>query len=229
MERKTEGVRVWFFLLNDIIRPCYIISWWIGSRLRLLREKSDNRLSLRDRSVFTGRFDVTRFDPRCNEVRGISYYQATPAILLKQVLDKLPPEMKESTFIDIGCGKGGAIDVAANYPFTKLIGVEISPRLCELARNNLAVTDSMGRIQIVCSDATEYAYPDGPLMIYLFNPFSVDWICQFAKNLKLLCDVHQDPVFVAYYYPKWEADFLANSYFEKVGGSLAYGIYRCNS
>src|SRR4051794_23925092 len=42
------------------------------------------------------------------------------------------------TFADFGCGKGRIVQQAAKRPFRRVIGVEISPALVEVARSNLA-------------------------------------------------------------------------------------------
>src|SRR6185503_12151373 len=42
------------------------------------------------------------------------------------------------TFIDFGCGKGRVVHQAARWPFRRVIGVEVSPELAEIARAGLA-------------------------------------------------------------------------------------------
>ena len=46
------------------------------------------------------------------------------------------------TFIDLGSGKGRAVLLASLYPFRRLIGVEFSPELTEVARLNVQAVSS---------------------------------------------------------------------------------------
>jgi predicted RNA methylase len=43
----------------------------------------------------------------------------------------------ETTFVDIGSGKGRALIIAAEYAFKRIIGVEYSPSLATICRRNL--------------------------------------------------------------------------------------------
>ncbi len=60
-------------------------------------------------------------------------YRASKAAPMRQLLDtaELPAH---KVFIDMGCGKGKALMIAADYGCQTLIGVEYSPTLCERAR-----------------------------------------------------------------------------------------------
>ena len=49
-------------------------------------------------------------------------------------------ELDEATgaFLDLGCGAGRSLVVAARFPVTRLIGVELDPVVAALARRNVA-------------------------------------------------------------------------------------------
>src|SRR3954466_4607571 len=62
---------------------------------------------------------------------------------------------EQDTFVDFGWGKGRVLQQAANRPFRRVIGVEISPVLAEIARTNLAARARQHRarsVEIVVSD-----------------------------------------------------------------------------
>src|SRR6516225_8353137 len=61
-----------------------------------------------------------------------------PPPALTEAISWLPIAHEAFTFVDIGCGKGRALMVASAFPFRRLVGVEISPELCEIARANTA-------------------------------------------------------------------------------------------
>jgi SAM-dependent methyltransferase len=112
------------------------------------------------------------------------YVAATPSALT-QAISALPLRCEEVTFVDIGCGKGRALLVAAQFPFRHLVGVEISSELCDIARANAATNpDLASRITIRNEDATRTVYPEGPLLLFLFNPFLAPVLRSVLKNLE---------------------------------------------
>jgi SAM-dependent methyltransferase len=83
--------------------------------------------------------------------------------------------IEDYTFIDFGCGKGRAVLLASEMKFREVVGVELNPRLSELARANAAIWTNAGKalspIRIVTGDVLEMKWPDGPCLVYLYNPF----------------------------------------------------------
>ena len=91
------------------------------------------------------------------------------------------------TLIDMGSGKGRVLFVAAEYPFRRVLGVEFSTELHRQALDNLARYRHRGRrcgeIEAVHCDAAEFEFPDGPLVIYMFNPFGPEVMGRMLTNL----------------------------------------------
>jgi SAM-dependent methyltransferase len=82
---------------------------------------------------------------------------------------------RRDVFLDYGSGKGRAVILAAMRPFRKVLGVERSPELCELARENLShAADKLvcRDVEIVHADAVQFEVPDDVSVIFLFNPFT---------------------------------------------------------
>lgn len=82
----------------------------------------------------------------------------------------------DCTFVDLGCGKGRAVLMAATLGFRKVIGVELNPALAATATENLERWRRRRMVlspaSILCGDATEFRFPGGPCLLYLFNPFA---------------------------------------------------------
>ena len=53
-------------------------------------------------------------------------------------LDSLAIDASRFTFVDLGCGKGKPLMVAASYGFRRLVGVDISAECIAIARRNIA-------------------------------------------------------------------------------------------
>jgi len=108
-----------------------------------------------------------------------AYFGVAPSVfhaLLKRWKRSKPfAPIEQFTFIDVGAGMGRAILLAADYPFRKVIGIELNPLLVEIARRNLSTWHSGGAarapLQILCGDAVDARIAKGPCLAFLFNPF----------------------------------------------------------
>jgi SAM-dependent methyltransferase len=82
---------------------------------------------------------------------------------------------RQYNFIDFGSGKGRALVLAAEAGFRKVIGVEISPALHEVAIRNVATyrqqRPQAGPIELRCGNATAFELPPGDTLLFFFNPF----------------------------------------------------------
>lgn len=79
-----------------------------------------------------------------------------------------------NSFLDIGCGKGRALCVAAHYGFTRLTGIDFSKKLADEAAANLERTKQKFPViqySIYNNDAFYFEIPDDVTCIFLFNPF----------------------------------------------------------
>ncbi|HEY6396040.1 MAG TPA: class I SAM-dependent methyltransferase [Solirubrobacteraceae bacterium] len=105
--------------------------------------------------------------------RGFDYV-ASDWSSLRRMLKKT--EIGESDcFLDVGAGKGRILFLAAQYPFRRVLGVELSDSLCGIARRNLAIHRDRLRcpnVEVIGADALEYAIPDDVTFLYMYNPFS---------------------------------------------------------
>ena len=113
-----------------------------------------------------------------------AYYGVAPSVLT-QAIAALPVKQVNFSFVDLGCGKGRAVFVAADFPFRHLYGVEIAPELCDAARSNIELDPKWkGRVTILNHDATTVTFPDGPLIIFMFHPFLATVLRRVLANLE---------------------------------------------
>jgi SAM-dependent methyltransferase len=104
---------------------------------------------------------------------------------LRQAISSLSISPEKFTFVDLGCGKGRALLVAAEFQFPRLVGLDLVPDLCRIARTNVATnSDWASRITVLNQDATSFTYPDGPLLIYFFHPFLPKLLRRVLANLE---------------------------------------------
>lgn len=76
-------------------------------------------------------------------------------------------------FVDFGCGKGRVLLLATEYRYERIVGVEFSAQLCEVARTNVLryCSPQEGRVEVLNEDATRYAFQDDETVLFFFNPF----------------------------------------------------------
>ncbi|OSM06932.1 methyltransferase domain-containing protein [Magnetofaba australis] len=110
---------------------------------------------------------------RLAQAAGGNPYEPCPPDLLRDGLNRLPLEPQQTRFVDLGCGKGLGLLVAAERPFAQMVGIELEPTLAQIARENLArypqEKRACGDIAIVEGDALSAPWPEGDVVVYLFN------------------------------------------------------------
>jgi SAM-dependent methyltransferase len=102
-------------------------------------------------------------------------YEAVHPDRFREIVGSLPIDYERFTFVDLGSGKGRALILAAEYPFHRVIGVEFSRELHDVAQRNLANVRSGARkcdqVESICTDAARFDFPPEPLVVYFLNPF----------------------------------------------------------
>jgi len=100
-------------------------------------------------------------------------YIPTRGRAFRKLLDSLD-FADDSVFVDFGCGKGKLLLLAMHYPFKRIVGIEFSPDLCDVAEQNVETyrKDRAHAVDIVCSDVTDYRFRDDENVLFFFNPFT---------------------------------------------------------
>jgi|HubBroStandDraft_4_1064222.scaffolds.fasta_scaffold123448_1 SAM-dependent methyltransferase len=158
-----------------------------------------------------------------------SPYQPTDPALFHEMLASLKIDFRDYVFIDIGSGKGRVLLMAAEYPFKRVIGVELLPELNRIAQQNIAGYTSNCQqcfsIGTHWADAREFVFPPEPLMIYLFNPLPEAGLMQLMSNLERSLRENPQPVFVLYHNPLLVHVLTRGKWLRKIGGTHRYSIF----
>jgi SAM-dependent methyltransferase len=85
-----------------------------------------------------------------------------------QVILKRGEVTATDVFADFGSGKGRVLYLASRYPFRRIIGIDLSPRMADDARRNLR---DQPRVQVVEANAAEWPVPDDLTFACFHNPF----------------------------------------------------------
>lgn len=114
-------------------------------------------------------------------------YEATSVQELTSVLDFLGVAPQDFSFIDLGCGKGRTLIVAARYGFGKVIGVEFAQELATTAHTNIAM-QGLHNVAVLQADAADFAFSPGAKVVYMYNPFSAEVLSRVLDNLRACRD-----------------------------------------
>jgi len=156
-----------------------------------------------------------------------SAYQPVEPELFRKMMAELDIDFSQFNFVDIGSGKGRALLLAAEYPFQRIIGVELLPELHRVAEENVRRINVRrgGRIETRCEDATEFEFPAVPLVVYLFHPLPEAGFHRLMDKLRSSLQEHPRPVRLTYVNPIFEG-LVGRSGLHKVAGSHQYALFR---
>jgi SAM-dependent methyltransferase len=121
----------------------------------------------------TGADELGRLEKKGIDTSHATIYMPAGYDLLELVFERYSPA-SFTHFLDIGCGKGRAMCVAAHYGAKKVTGIDFAKDFCVAAKANmLAVSKQFTGLQytIINNDAFYYDIPEDVDCIFLFNPF----------------------------------------------------------
>jgi hypothetical protein len=158
-----------------------------------------------------------------------SPYQPTESALFHEMLDSLKIDFREFTFIDLGSGKGRTLLMASDYPFRRIIGVELFPALHQIAEANIAIYKKDSQlcfdVKSICTNARDFEFPAESTLLYLFNPLPASGLDIVLSNLKQSLEQSPRTMYVIYHNPEHEN--LLNRYprLQKIDGTHQYIVY----
>lgn len=228
---------------RDSVERCGLVrgSWQFLRKLgEFLRDSTPSRL----RSRF-GDADYD-WDFRVNTTSGAvgwrdrllgvfhSPYQPTERELFHEMMGLLTQDFRidfsEFTFIDLGSGKGRTLLMASDYPFHRILGVELLPSLNEIAQQNLEKYNSESQkcfaIESICADASTFDLPPEALVVYLFNPFPESGLRRALANLENSLTEHPRPIYIVYHNPQLQSLLHETGRLSRIAGTHQYSIFR---
>jgi hypothetical protein len=164
----------------------------------------------------------------------LSPYQPTDPALFREMMAALPIDFRQFTFIDIGSGKGRTLLMASEYPYRKIVGVELIAELHRAAEENVSGyhdrsdqdVSRQAVIETVCMDASEFVFPETPLVVYLFNPLPEAGLQQVIGNLEQSWERTPRPVWIVYHNPVLEGVLAESAMLAKDTDKAEYSVFR---
>jgi SAM-dependent methyltransferase len=190
-----------------------VVTWTIAS----VRQRGVSRTFTIAASVVEDRFFDRRFGIETSQVVNSDQleaslanrahairYKATKARPFLDLLRRLQLPA-DSTFVDVGSGKGRVLLLAAQLPFRRVVGIEFSRSLCEQARTNIEIFRRTGRtlapIEVCEGDVTRHALRGDENVFFLYNPFDAVILSQFVENIRRSLATHPRPIWLIYSVP----------------------------
>jgi hypothetical protein len=156
----------------------------------------------------------------------IHHYEATPAWLIREILESIPVQPNMFAFVDMGSGKGRALLVASELPFAKIVGVELSHELHLIAEENIKRYRPASQIcttfLLHCMNAVEYTFGSEPLVLFLFNPFGRESVRSILASLEASLSATPREAFVVYVNPPFESPVRSAHFLRRVSKGGAW-------
>jgi SAM-dependent methyltransferase len=131
------------------------------------------------------------------------HYQRSHGLALRVGL-RNHPFRPDDVFLDIGSGKGRVVLQAAEYPFKRVRGIELSGALNEIAERNV----ERNRAQLACQeielavgDVLEAEFPDDVTVVYLYNTVRGDLMRRLLDRILASVDRNPRPLRIIYNNP----------------------------
>ena len=172
----------------------------------------------------TGADELKKLEDLGVDISHATIYMPVSYELLEGIFEQSDPVNQKSQttnhkthnhFLDVGCGKGRALCVAAHHGFKKLTGIDFSKELCETAKANLQVTKQKIRgidFSIIHNDAFYFEIPADVDCIFFFNPFDETIMSGVVENILESLQNHPRRISIIYVNPLHK-DYFINAGF----------------
>jgi SAM-dependent methyltransferase len=160
-------------------------------------------------------------------------YQPVPVRKFRRILAASTLRPGDTTFLDLGAGRGRALLLAADAGFRRVIGIELDPGLAADARRNLArhaqrrsaEAGSVPTSSVLCHDAADVVLPPGPVLVFVYNSFGPWTLRRVLERIEE--SVRHDPrlVQLAYHNPVHAEVVEARPAFVRTAGGRDWALF----
>ncbi|MDP4261841.1 MAG: methyltransferase domain-containing protein [Bacteroidota bacterium] len=121
--------------------------------------------------------DITKSSP----------YEAVNYFLLEKLLAAFRRLSPNTSIVDLGCGKGRVMVVAAYFGFTRITGIDFAKELCEEALSNMKKTQAVIpgiSWNVIHANVLDYSISPEDTVFFMFNPFVEETLVAFLDQLE---------------------------------------------
>ena len=164
----------------------------------------------------TGADELQKLDELGIDTTHATIYMPVSFLLMEEIFQQLPSTPRNH-FLDIGCGKGRALCMAAHHGFKQVTGLDFSKDLCETAKENLSLTQKKFpalETKVINNDAFYYDIPGNVDCIFMFNPFDEIVMSAVVNNIFESLQDNPRRLYIIYVNPLHKDQFLKAGYTE---------------
>ncbi|MEJ7625383.1 MAG: class I SAM-dependent methyltransferase [Ferruginibacter sp.] len=159
----------------------------------------------------TGADELKTLDNAGIDITHATIYMPASYDMLENIFNQLDCESVKH-FIDIGCGKGRVLCVAAHFGMKKISGIDFSKEFCARAKLNIEkVKTNLPHLQykIHNNDAFYYDIPPDADCIFFFNPFDKVIMSGVINNINTSLEEYPRAMTIIYLNPMSKELFIA--------------------
>jgi SAM-dependent methyltransferase len=202
-----------FQRLFEVLRLCLDLNGPVLSPALYLFEYA--RVHYEERTeAFDARYGTDTTSPERRGPSGAYFYVPSSASVIYDVLGAIPLKPKKFVFVDMGSGKGRALLVASEFPYAKIVGIELSDHLHQIAAENVKrfapPSQQCANFELRCMNVVDYAFGDEPVVLFLFDPFGREVLEKVIANLEASLSATPREAYVVYVCPQFD-DVLQRS------------------
>ena len=138
-----------------------------------------------------------------------SRYQACRWLPTRRVLRDLRPGSSD-VLVDLGCGKGQILLIAALLPLERVVGIDLDEELVSSAKRNIELAQphlKTRTVECLVSNVLDYPFDDDSTIVFMFNPFIGDTFHTAVSRIFESYDRRPRTLHIVYGFP-WEHDWL---------------------
>lgn len=157
----------------------------------------------------------------------VQYEGVVPRTLRKMIAALGPVD--GYTFVDLGSGMGRAVLVASEFPFRRIVGVEIVPELHRIAIDNVRRyrgRQQCSEIELLRLDAADYKPEDENTVFFFYFPFRERLLTLVLANIERSLQQHPRQAFVAFVNPETAHVIDRSPAFRAFADNRYYRIWR---
>ena len=164
--------------------------------------------------ITTGADKLKKLEERGIDTDHSTIYMPVSYSVLEEMFERLNLLTNTSFnhFLDIGCGKGRALCVAAHKGFGKVTGIDFSKEFCKAAEENLFITQKKKpeiQYKVINNDAFYFEIPNDVDCIFMFNPFDDVIMSGVAENILESFEINPRHITIIYVNPLYKEELLA--------------------
>jgi SAM-dependent methyltransferase len=197
------------------IRYFSFLAWNWNLRIAIFIIRHEIRGEKKYKLDTSGFDELQHLQKKGIDITHSTIYMPVNYYMVEKMMEEIRKDSPGEVFLDIGCGKGRAMALAAYHGFRKITGIDISEKFCAEARKNLEPLRALFpgvSFHILLQDAFYYEIPTDVSVIFIFNPFDEVIMSGVVKNILQSQEENPRRISIIYINPLYENLFTENGF-----------------